>query len=119
VPSTRLVAALLFNRLVDVNPKCGRVRGNVNEGRRMSESAPGCAVITGGAGGIGIAAARRLAVRGLRVVLWDKSPSAGKIARDIPGALAVEVEVTDPGSVADATGRTVAHASDARTRSRR
>ena len=60
----------------------------------MSDNAPGCAVITGGAGGIGIAAARRLAARGMRVALWDKSSEAIEIAGCIEGALALEVDVT-------------------------
>ena len=76
----------------------------------MSDNAPGCAVITGGAGGIGIAAARRLAARGMRVALWDKSLGAIDIARSIEGALALEVDVTDPRSVLAATEQTVSQA---------
>jgi 2-dehydro-3-deoxy-L-rhamnonate dehydrogenase (NAD+) len=76
----------------------------------MSDDTPGCAVITGGAGGIGIATARRLATRGMRVALWDKSSAAIEIARSIEGALALEVDVTDARSVAAATEQTVSEA---------
>jgi len=76
----------------------------------MSDGAQGCAVITGGAGGIGAAVARRLAFRGTRIVLWDKSPAAAELARSMQAAFALEVDVTDPGSVAAATAQTAAQA---------
>src|SRR4051812_14685500 len=79
-----------------------------NQGERMSDGARGCAVITGGAGGIGVAAARRLAARGLRIVLWDKNPAAAELAGTLQAAFALEVDVTDPASVAAAAEQTLA-----------
>jgi NAD(P)-dependent dehydrogenase (short-subunit alcohol dehydrogenase family) len=75
----------------------------------MDENAAGCAVITGGAGGIGVAAARRLAARGMQIVLWDKSPAAPEVARGL-GALALAIDVTDPAAVAGATDQTTQQA---------
>jgi 3-oxoacyl-[acyl-carrier protein] reductase len=76
----------------------------------MSDGARGCAVITGGAGGIGLATAHRLAARGMPIVLWDKSPAAAEVARGVDGAFALEVDVTDPASVAAAAEQTAARA---------
>src|SRR5436305_1950923 len=73
----------------------------------MGDHGCGCAVITGGAGGIGVAVARRLAARGMQVVLWDIRPDLAEVARGV-GARALEVDVTDPASVAAATEQTTA-----------
>lgn len=61
------------------------------------------AVITGGAGGIGRAVAARFLARGMRVAVWDR---AG--AEAVPGCEMIAVDVTDPGSVAQAADATEA-----------
>jgi NAD(P)-dependent dehydrogenase (short-subunit alcohol dehydrogenase family) len=53
------------------------------------------AVITGGASGIGLATARRLASEGARVVIGDLTPEPGKAAADEVGGLFVQADVTD------------------------
>jgi NAD(P)-dependent dehydrogenase (short-subunit alcohol dehydrogenase family) len=66
------------------------------------------AVITGGAGGIGLATARRLAGLGLRICLADRGGEAlDAAAAGIEGALAVPVDVADRASV-EALAATVA-----------
>jgi len=57
------------------------------------------AVVTGGASGIGLASARRLASEGARVVLADVDQEAGKRAADEVSGLFLPVDVTDPDSV--------------------
>jgi len=52
------------------------------------------AVITGGAGGIGLATARRFVAEGARVVLADMNAEAGSAAADEIGGLFVRVDVT-------------------------
>src|SRR3954452_1943570 len=52
------------------------------------------AVITGGASGIGLAAVRRLAAEGAKVVVGDLDPAAGKAAADEVGGLFVPTDVT-------------------------
>lgn len=65
-------------------------------------------VITGGAGGIGLATARRLAGLGLRICLADRGGEAlDAAAAGIEGALAVPVDVADRASV-EALAATVA-----------
>jgi 3-oxoacyl-[acyl-carrier protein] reductase len=64
------------------------------------------AIVTGGARGIGLAIARRFAHAGARVAIWDRDSSAGTEAaaglRDEGAdALAYEVDVTSPDSIAD------------------
>jgi NAD(P)-dependent dehydrogenase (short-subunit alcohol dehydrogenase family) len=57
-------------------------------------------VVTGAAAGIGLAVAKRLADEGGKVVLADiDADGAGRAAVEIPGAVALPVDVTDPGSV--------------------
>jgi 2-dehydro-3-deoxy-L-rhamnonate dehydrogenase (NAD+) len=72
----------------------------------MSDINDGQAVITGGAGGIGLAIARLLATRGAGIALWDLPARAAQAAAQIPGAIGIGVDVTDPDSVAEATRRT-------------
>jgi len=68
-----------------------------------------CAVVTGGARGIGLAAARRLAEGGARLALWDLDGDAAAAAA---GALAggphlpVAVDITDEAGVARALSET-------------
>jgi 2-hydroxycyclohexanecarboxyl-CoA dehydrogenase len=67
------------------------------------------ALVTGGAGGIGAATARRLAAEGARVAVGDLDADAAReVAAEIDG-LATELDVTDTGSV----GRAVAAVADA------
>lgn len=64
------------------------------------------AVVTGGAQGIGLAVAQRLAASGARVAIWDRD---GGLARDSAAALggmAWEVDVTDAEGVAQAARET-------------
>lgn len=58
------------------------------------------AVVTGGASGLGEAAARRLASEGVRVTIFDMDTERGEVvAAEIGGAFA-SVDVSDPASVA-------------------
>jgi NAD(P)-dependent dehydrogenase (short-subunit alcohol dehydrogenase family) len=57
------------------------------------------AVVTGGAGGIGLASVRRLASEGARVVVADLDQDAGKRAANEVEGLFVETDVTDPDAV--------------------
>ena len=67
------------------------------EGRR--------AVITGGASGIGLGVAARLAAEGARVSVWDRDADALAAARDrIGGVMAVSLDIADPAAV-EAAGR--------------
>jgi NAD(P)-dependent dehydrogenase (short-subunit alcohol dehydrogenase family) len=54
------------------------------------------AVITGGAGGIGRATARRLAAEGARVVIVDSNSQAAEAAASEVGGLALPADVTSP-----------------------
>ncbi len=67
------------------------------------------AVITGGASGIGLASARRLAAEGARIVVADVDPTAGAAAAEEVGGLFVATDVTD----ADAVEALFAAAKDA------
>jgi len=70
-----------------------------------------CAVITGGAAGIGLAIGRRFAASGARVAVWDLDAKAAREAAAALGGgphLALEVDVADEGSVQRATDRTAA-----------
>lgn len=57
------------------------------------------AVITGGASGIGLATARRLADEGARVVIADLDETAGKTAAEQVGGLFVRADVTSEDDV--------------------
>jgi 2-dehydro-3-deoxy-L-rhamnonate dehydrogenase (NAD+) len=56
------------------------------------------AIVTGGARGIGYAAAERLAGSGARIALWDRDGAEAAAAR-IPGAIGCTVDVADEASV--------------------
>ena len=69
------------------------------------------AVITGGAAGIGLATAQRMAASGARVALWDRDQAAGQQAvASLPGEghLAVALDVASEGDVAAAAKKTTA-----------
>ena len=53
------------------------------------------AVVTGGASGIGLASARRLAAEGARVVVADLDPETGVAAAEEVGGTFVAVDVSD------------------------
>ncbi|WP_290053924.1 3-oxoacyl-ACP reductase [Amycolatopsis solani] len=53
------------------------------------------AVITGGASGIGLASARRLASEGAKVVIADLTPAEGKAVADEIGGAFIQTDVTD------------------------
>jgi NAD(P)-dependent dehydrogenase (short-subunit alcohol dehydrogenase family) len=57
------------------------------------------AVVTGGASGIGIAAVRRLAAEGAKVVVGDLDTTGGSVAAQEVDGLFVEVDVTDEQAV--------------------
>ncbi|MFZ0601358.1 MAG: SDR family NAD(P)-dependent oxidoreductase [Roseiarcus sp.] len=64
------------------------------------------AVVTGGASGIGLAVAKRIAAEGGRATIWDQDPARLKAAVSEIGAKAAQadqVDVTDPGAVERAT----------------
>lgn len=67
-----------------------------------------CAVITGGAAGIGLGIAQRFAASGARVALWDVNEAAARDAATALGAghLGLAVDVTDEASVQRATDAT-------------
>ncbi len=65
------------------------------------------AVVTGGAGGIGFATARRLASEGAHVVIGDVDPDKGNAAAEAVGGLFVQVDVTSEEQVAALFGAAV------------
>lgn len=75
-----------------------------------------CAVITGGAAGIGLAIARRLVASGARVSLWDRDAAAleravaelREAAPDAPPAHAFRLDITDAAQVEAARDAAVA-----------
>jgi 3-oxoacyl-[acyl-carrier protein] reductase len=69
-----------------------------------------CAVVTGGAAGIGIAVAKRIAASGGRVALWDRDERALAAARETVAGDAVTraVDVADSAAVESAARATEA-----------
>jgi NAD(P)-dependent dehydrogenase (short-subunit alcohol dehydrogenase family) len=66
------------------------------------------AIITGGAGGLGLAIAERLSRAGVRVALWDiDGERVAAAARTLPEARGYQVDVTDPEAVEQATAQVV------------
>ncbi len=59
-----------------------------------------CAVVTGGASGLGAATAERLAADGMKVTLFDLNESAGQFHAAKIGGHFEQVDVSDPASVA-------------------
>ncbi len=68
------------------------------------------AVVTGGASGIGLAIARRLAASGARVSLWDRDDAALKAAAGVlgPAAHTAQLDIADEAQVQHARDATVA-----------
>jgi NAD(P)-dependent dehydrogenase (short-subunit alcohol dehydrogenase family) len=65
------------------------------------------AVVTGGARGIGLACATRIAAAGGRIALWDRDMDrARQSAASLGDAIAVEVDVTDDSSIVSALSTT-------------
>ena len=65
------------------------------------------AVVTGGARGIGLACAARIAAGGGRIALWDRDMDrARQSAASLGDAIAVEVDVTSDSSIASAMATT-------------
>ncbi len=61
------------------------------------------AVVTGGAAGIGLAVASRLAASGAKVTLWDRDEAVlAQAANKVGGALAQALDVTDDRAVEEA-----------------
>lgn len=67
------------------------------------------AVVTGGAGGIGLASARRLAAEGAKVVVADVDISAGQARADEVGGLFVRADVANENDVAELFQTTFDH----------
>src|SRR3984885_6465141 len=75
----------------------------VSDGKRFEGMT---AVVTGGASGIGLGVAKRIAAEGGRVTVWDQDPARLKAAVAEGGgnsARSDEVNVTDPTAVERAT----------------
>lgn len=69
----------------------------------MEKEAARVAVVTGGAGGLGLPISARLAAKGHRVALWDiNRERVEEAAAKLPGAKGYVVDVTDPEAI-DAT----------------
>ena len=67
-----------------------------------------CAVVTGGAAGIGFAIAKRLAASGARLALWDRDAQAlTRAASSLRGAVTVEIDVANEAQVAHAAASTI------------
>ncbi|HEV2673192.1 MAG TPA: SDR family NAD(P)-dependent oxidoreductase [Aliidongia sp.] len=66
------------------------------------------AIVTGGARGIGLAVAQRLAASGARVAIWDRDATTAAAEADRIGQVGLAVDVADPEGVEAAFGRSVA-----------
>src|SRR5580700_6076981 len=79
----------------------------------MSESARfkgRAAVVTGGASGIGLGVARRLAAEGARLSLWDRDATRlAEAAAELGGAHQVMLDLVDPSAVERAAHDAAAH----------
>src|SRR5262245_4385063 len=65
------------------------------------------AIVTGAARGIGRAIGDRLAASGARVAIWDIDRAAAEAAAaELPGALALAADVTDPATIETALAAT-------------
>ncbi|BEV01923.1 SDR family oxidoreductase [Novosphingobium olei] len=68
------------------------------------------AIVTGGAGGIGAATARLMTARGAHVAIADiNGEAANALAGELPGAIAIEMNLEDESAVVDMIARTVSH----------
>lgn len=68
------------------------------------------AIVTGGAGGIGSATARLMTARGARVAIADIAfDAATALAEELPGAIAVPLDLEDEGSIEAMIAATVRH----------
>lgn len=65
----------------------------------MQDWAGQCAIVTGGASGLGAATAARLAAAGLQVAIFDLDADRGQAQAEALGGLFVAVDVSDPASV--------------------
>ncbi len=66
------------------------------------------AVVTGGASGLGLAIAERLAASGAKIVIWDIDGAAARVAGKKLGGSAIVADVSDPASVTSAVRSTLA-----------
>ena len=66
------------------------------------------AVVTGGASGLGLAIAERLAASGAKIVIWDIDGAAAQAAAKKLGGSAVVADVSDPAAVTSAVRSTLA-----------
>jgi NAD(P)-dependent dehydrogenase (short-subunit alcohol dehydrogenase family) len=76
----------------------------------MTELAGKVAIVTGGAQGLGASFAKALAAHGARVVVGDLVPAdavASAITADGGSCLSVQLDVCDPGSVANCVARAI------------
>ncbi|MDT1060918.1 SDR family NAD(P)-dependent oxidoreductase [Paracoccus sp. CPCC 101403] len=75
----------------------------------QTQETPRVAIVTGGAGGLGLPIAQRLAEKGHKVAIWDlDAERAETAAAGLPGARGYAVDVTDRDAVNAATTRVVA-----------
>lgn len=64
------------------------------------------AIITGGASGLGLASAKRIAGEGGQVVLWDMDADGLEQARnEIPAADTRQIDITDPDAIEEAAAQ--------------
>lgn len=73
--------------------------GPEGAGRRGPDLSGRRALVTGGASGIGLAIARRLAASGAGVVVLDRDGEGARRAAAETGGTAIEADLTDPGTL--------------------